>query len=711
MQDLYTIEDNSIEVTETVVPTGAAPNHSALLNRDAPSQHPISAIEGLRAELDKIEELKTVVSNSKGFAQYHMWSDQNPNKDITRIGRFVSLTQDGGIQICSDDDASILGVVVDETNLANPIGFVGGKPTSDEAVWNSIKHRYGLVAILGNALVRIEENVRVGDYVLPNSEGIAAKSTIGYRVTALSNIESVPYASINLVSDGQALHRLREQIDSLNAGVLERLEVATITQAEDLMDLVNNSINQSFDITIAEEITIDGVAIPRGSGHLIVSAVDTTMYLVEGNGSISVFYYTGTWQRGGTSIPIITGNIQEYALSLPEYMVTYFATNDVTSGLPDGASQHCTGTIFRRGAADTDQSWIELNDGSSNVQYRCYYDIEAGSWSEWQGSDHVACADTAANLALFAPHTTQEFMEFLHNVNNENKTFSFATNSAGEGIALINNYGTENEETVCTIPAYARGTLTRTKDSALNLVDCDGKHFIAYYSPPLKTWAYKYDEADKANKIKTIIIRSYDDLMSYIPLFPNGNYNSYAVAINDYSITFPDGTVLPEWGTGMLVVEADASLTLTYPDGSIISAFCNNNAGNWSVQKLKQKPDEASRADIVVADVDTNYSYKYIYKTGVYVVDLYCDISKGGVDTFSTTVTIFIDDLSDSKKVCFKYMDVNNQKYEEVLYYQGGMRSEDGKTYGQLYVEGSSGEDCVLKVARIADVVSDIAAG
>ena len=395
MQDLYTIEDNSIEVTETVVPTGAAPNHSALLNRDAPSQHPISAIEGLRAELDKIEELKTVVSNSKGFAQYHMWSDQNPNKDITRIGRFVSLNQDGGIQICSDDDASILGVVVDETNLANPIGFVGGKPTSDEAIWNSIKHRYGLVAILGNALVRTEENVRVGDYVLPNSEGIAAKSTIGYRVTALSNIEAVPYASINLVPDGQALHRLREQIDSLNVGVLERLEVAIITQAEDLMDLVNNSINQSFDITIAEEITIDGVAIPRGSGHLIVSAVDATMYLIEGNGSISVFYYTGAWQRGGTSIPIITGNIQEYALSLPEYMVTYFATNDVTSGLPDGASQHCTGTIFRRGAADTDQSWIELNDGSSNVQYRCYYDTEVGSWSEWQRSDpdHATAAD------------------------------------------------------------------------------------------------------------------------------------------------------------------------------------------------------------------------------------------------------------------------------------------------------------------------------
>lgn len=94
-------------------------------------------------------------------------------------------------------------------------------------------------------------------------------------------------------------------------------------------------------------------------------------------------------------------------------------------------------------------------------------------------------------------------------------------------------------------------------------------------------------EADKASKIKTIVIKSYDDLMSYIPLIPKANYNSYAVAINDYPITFPDGTVLPAWGTGMLVVEADASLTLTYPDGSIISAFCvNTDPCTWSVKKL-----------------------------------------------------------------------------------------------------------------------------
>jgi hypothetical protein len=94
-------------------------------------------------------------------------------------------------------------------------------------------------------------------------------------------------------------------------------------------------------------------------------------------------------------------------------------------------------------------------------------------------------------------------------------------------------------------------------------------------------------EADKASKIKSIVITSYKDLMSYIPLYPNANYNSYAVAINDYPITLSDGTVLPAWGTGMLVVEADASLTLTYPDGSIISAFCvNTDPCTWSVKKL-----------------------------------------------------------------------------------------------------------------------------
>lgn len=128
----------------------------------------------------------------------------------------------------------------------------------------------------------------------------------------------------------------------------------------------------------------------------------------------------------------------------------------------------------------------------------------------------------------------------------------------------------------------------------------------------LKNGSFVVTNADSANKIKSIIIRNYEELMSYIPLYPNAGYNSYAVANNEYAIKLPDGTVIPEWSSGILVVDADATLTLTCSDGSIISAYCNNATNTWTVQKLKQKPDEASHADSATYADNATYASRAI---------------------------------------------------------------------------------------------------
>ena len=122
--------------------------------------------------------------------------------------------------------------------------------------------------------------------------------------------------------------------------------------------------------------------------------------------------------------------------------------------------------------------------------------------------------------------------------------------------------------------------------------------------------------------------------MSYIPLFPDANYNSYAVTNNDYTITFPDGTVIPPWSSGILVVDADASLTLTCSDGSIISAYFNNVTNTWKVQKLKQKPDEAVKADYAsrageLILPDHSFTRYYPYENeGLYCITLRDDEGK-----------------------------------------------------------------------------------
>jgi hypothetical protein len=161
-------------------------NHALLHNRELNDAHPITAITGLREELNSIEALQTVYSDKKGNADYYEWADGHALGE-NGVGYFVTLNKDcRTISICTGDD--IFGVVVPDA------AFVGGQ---DEVARDA---HYGLVATSGAVHVMCELDVVKGDCVVANEHGKATKSTSGrgYKVVAQHNINGVPHARINL---------------------------------------------------------------------------------------------------------------------------------------------------------------------------------------------------------------------------------------------------------------------------------------------------------------------------------------------------------------------------------------------------------------------------------------------------------------------------------------------------------------------------------
>ena len=74
--EIEVAEEIEVEIDESVAWTGGDNmRHYSLYGRDEADQHPISAITGLRDELNEIESLKTVYSDKTGFANYYKWHD------------------------------------------------------------------------------------------------------------------------------------------------------------------------------------------------------------------------------------------------------------------------------------------------------------------------------------------------------------------------------------------------------------------------------------------------------------------------------------------------------------------------------------------------------------------------------------------------------------------------------------------------------------
>lgn len=235
-------------------------NHALLNNREINDAHPITAITGLREELNSIEALQTIYSDKKGNADYYEWAD-GAAIGSNGVGCFVTLSKDPQkITICTGDD--IFGVVVDGA------AFVGGQ---DDVARDA---HYGLVATSGAVLVRCELSVAEGDYVTSNAYGVAKKtsSNYGYRVVALHDIDGVPYATIKLNISA-------DQIDSLGVnfqGLDTRMGNAE-TNIVSAVNVANQAYNKSTETETSNKVMFDKV-------DNVLSEMDEVTTIVEGMG-------------------------------------------------------------------------------------------------------------------------------------------------------------------------------------------------------------------------------------------------------------------------------------------------------------------------------------------------------------------------------------------------------------------------------------------
>lgn len=251
------IEEIEIEVDESIgwVP-GDSSRHYSLYGRDEDNQHPISAITGLRTELDDIKALKTVYSNSVNVANYYKWEN---NSKYDTYGYFVSLVPGStAIKIC--DGSDILGVSVDTA------GFVGGQ---DATVARD--NSYGLIATSGLVGVRCELEVNVGDCVVSNAQGYARKSGsgYGYRVLATEDKDGVTYAIIALgvqadkINElGLTLGEVKEQVDVNYKNIVSAVNVAnqaynkaieTETLNKEMSDKVDGALTEVGEMSTTVE--------------------------------------------------------------------------------------------------------------------------------------------------------------------------------------------------------------------------------------------------------------------------------------------------------------------------------------------------------------------------------------------------------------------------------------------------------------------------
>ena len=218
--------------------SGDSRYHSSLLGIDFPNQHPISAIEGLREELNEIERLQPMYSDEVNIANYYEWN----NAAYNECGYFVSLAPDTSkIDICKGSD--IFGVSVEAA------GFIGGQDANIPR-----DNRYGLIATSGLVSVRCELEVEVGDYVISNAYGYATKSRsdYGYKVLALKNKNDVLYAIISLGVQADRMNALGTEVEAINSRVTANEQ--NIVSAINLASVAyNKSLEAAESSSVSEE--------------------------------------------------------------------------------------------------------------------------------------------------------------------------------------------------------------------------------------------------------------------------------------------------------------------------------------------------------------------------------------------------------------------------------------------------------------------------
>lgn len=216
-------------------------NHSLLDGRELPNQHPISAISGLRDELDDIEAVKRTYASESGLSEFRKWNDGNPSME-NRAGYFVKLvTGTENIDICTDKD-DVYGVTVINS------GFVGNQIQSDK----SDDPSYSMVGIAGALRVRTDGTARNGEYVVPDATGIAtfSENGCGYKVISQGSYSTYPYVTIAVTPQNDKLSKIYGMLTEAD-GTLGNLGI----RIEDIEDKVNEA-SQKADIIITDNESI-----------------------------------------------------------------------------------------------------------------------------------------------------------------------------------------------------------------------------------------------------------------------------------------------------------------------------------------------------------------------------------------------------------------------------------------------------------------------
>ena len=258
-------------LTDVAFPAVGEPNealkHQLLNGRELDDQHPISAITGLRNELDDIERLKVVYSDKTNIANYYEWEN---GQSYDTYGYFVSLVPNTStIKMC--DGGDILGVSVETA------GFIGGQ---DESIPRS--DSYGLITTSGLVDVRCELDVEVGDYVISNHNGYATKSNNGYKVLARENKNGVEYAVIMLGVQADVINTFDVEL-----GEIEKRVDVNETNIVSAINVANQAYNKATEIDAANQLMSDKVDNALGIVDKVTSDVENMGTQISNSSLIS----------------------------------------------------------------------------------------------------------------------------------------------------------------------------------------------------------------------------------------------------------------------------------------------------------------------------------------------------------------------------------------------------------------------------------------
>jgi len=360
--EVETVDEINIEMDESIGWVGGdSTRHYSLYGREEADQHPITAITGLREELNDIEALDVVYSDERNQADYYLWEDENILQE-NRVGYFVSAGSDiNEIKMCTSEN-DIFGVTVDKA------GFIGAQ--SDIA--RDIK--YGLVVTTGIVHVRCESSVETGDYVVSNDYGYAQKNKNGYKVVGRHLIDGVEYAEITLTTPINRICKLSDDVENVGqrmddaennivaainvanaaynkAGEIGEVSEEAIKNALEALDKANSSSEKTDNFeerlsnsnALAEEAKNIALLATTTAAGIANAAVETSNTALESvNNLIDDLEPINTWtdpETGNTGAEYFTTYVKDGVATKAEIQTVETLTNDNKAAIEKSAEE------------------------------------------------------------------------------------------------------------------------------------------------------------------------------------------------------------------------------------------------------------------------------------------------------------------------------------------------------------------------------------